>query len=121
MKITKKLKYATFVYDEETKEFTIKSTPHGETDSGYAVGSNSIKLNKIYSFAFMRFVIRMAQRNWLRGKKIVDKSGANMVSLKDNEEKQKIHPDQTTISWGEMHDEPEDNPREACELADEPI
>jgi hypothetical protein len=114
MKITKKLKYATFVYDEELKEFTIKTTPHGESESGYAVGGNSIKLNKIYSFAFMRFVIRMAQRNWLRSNKIVDKTGANMVSLKDNEEQQKIHPNQTTISWGEMLDA-------GNHLADEPF
>ena len=107
MKITKKLKYATFVYDEETKEFTIKSTPHGETDSGYSVGGNSIKLNKIYSFAFTRFVIRMAQRNWLRSKKVVDKPDSNMVSLTDYEEQ--IDPNQTTIQWdGETHlaDEP---------------
>ena len=66
MKITKELKYFTFVYDEETKEFTIKSTPHGTLESGYAIGGNSIKLNKVYAFAFMRFVIRMAQRNWLK-------------------------------------------------------
>ena len=114
MKITKKLKYATFVYDEETKEFTIKTTPHGESESGHATGANSVRLNKVYSFAFMRFVIRMAQRNWLRGKKIVDKSESNIVSLKDNEESQKIHPDQTTISWGEMLDT-------GTHLADEPF
>lgn len=107
MKITKKLKYATFIYDEESKEFTIKSTPHGETESGYAVGGNSIKLNKIYSFAFMRFVIRMAQRNWLRGKKIVDKLDPNMISLTDYEEQS--DPNQTTIQWSEeshLADEP---------------
>lgn len=108
MKITKKLKYAEFEWDEENKSFMIT-----EEDG------NRVTLNKVYAFAFMRFVVRMAQRNWLKGKKIVDKSGANMVSLKDNEEKQKIHPDQTTISWGQMHDEPEDVPREGCELADE--
>jgi hypothetical protein len=28
-----------------------------------------IQLNKIYAFAFMRFVVRMAQRNWLRATK----------------------------------------------------
>lgn len=65
-KIIKKLKYGQFEYDEENKEFTIKTTPHGESEGGYAVGANNIKLNKIYAFAFMRFVVRMAQRNWLR-------------------------------------------------------
>ena len=55
MKITKDLKYASFTYDEEFKDFTIT-----EEDG------NKVILNKVYAFAFMRFVIRMAQRNWLR-------------------------------------------------------
>jgi|TARA_B110000495_G_scaffold195739_1_gene203659 hypothetical protein len=91
MKITKKLKYAEFEWDEEMKAFMIT-----EEDG------NRVILNKIYAFAFMRFVVRMAQRNWLRGKKIVDKSGSNMVSLNSNEEKQNIHANQTTLSWGEI-------------------
>ena len=36
-KIIKKLKYGQFEYDEENKEFTIKTTPHGESEGGYAV------------------------------------------------------------------------------------
>ncbi len=55
MKITKELKYVTFEYDEEEKDFVIE-----EADG------NKVILNKVYAFAFMRFVIRMAQRNWLR-------------------------------------------------------
>jgi len=55
MKITKNLKYATFEWDDEVKTFTII-----EEDG------NKVILNKVYSFAFMRFVIRMAQRNWFR-------------------------------------------------------
>jgi hypothetical protein len=55
--ISKELKYASFEYAEETKMFSI-SDPNG----------NKIELNKVYAFAFMRFVIRMAQRNWLRTK-----------------------------------------------------
>lgn len=59
-KITKELKNATFIYDEEKKSFTIMDQDgfHG-----------CIELNKIYAFAFMRFVVRMAQRNWLRSSK----------------------------------------------------
>ena len=87
MKITKKLKYAEFEWDEESKSFLIT-----EEDG------NRVILDKVYAFAFMRFVVRMAQRNWLKGKKIVDKSGSNMVSLSDYEE---INPDQATISWDE--------------------
>ena len=63
-KITKELKNATFVYDEEKKTFTIME----------ADGFNGcVELNKVYAFAFMRFVVRMAQRNWLRSNKSISK------------------------------------------------
>jgi len=78
MKITKQLKYANFSYDEEYKTFTIT-----EEDG------NRVILNKVYSFAFMRFVVRMAQRNWLRqtkkGNKVVDKVDDLMLDLEDDE------------------------------------
>lgn len=64
MKIHKELKYATFEYEEESKDFSILTKPFGESTSA----RQSITLNKVYAFAFMRFVIRMAQRNWLRTK-----------------------------------------------------
>ena len=60
-KIRKELKNATFEYDEEKKSFTISNG-----DGLYS----TVELNKVYAFAFMRFVIRMAQRNWLRNKKL---------------------------------------------------
>lgn len=59
MQIKKDLKHATFEYDESRKDFKIIN------DNG-----ESVTLNKVYAFAFMRFVVRMAQRNWLRGKPI---------------------------------------------------
>lgn len=59
-KITKQLKNATFEYDEESKTFTLYD------HDGF---NGTIELNKIYAFAFMRFVVRMAQRNWLRSTK----------------------------------------------------
>jgi hypothetical protein len=55
MKITKELKYATFEWEEETKTFSV-------TDAN----NNNIELNKIYGFALMRFIIRIAQRNFLK-------------------------------------------------------
>jgi len=80
MKIKKELKNATFEYDEEKKSFTIS----GEHPALRGV-SNTIELNKVYAFAFMRFVVRMAQRNWLRNpnksKKLLDKAEATMVEL----------------------------------------
>ena len=63
MKIRKKLKNVEFEYDEETKKFLIID---GE-DGGV------VELNKVYAFAFMRFVVRMAQRNWLRSNKSISK------------------------------------------------
>ena len=72
MKIVKELKNVTFEYDEETKRFLIID---GE-DGGV------VELNKVYAFAFMRFVVRMAQRNWLRSKKPLDKNEESMLECK---------------------------------------
>lgn len=83
MKITKQLKKATFEYDEEKKTFII--TGANESDG-------RIELNKVYAFAFMRFVVRMAQRNWFRSKKVVDKTNENMVDFIDDD-----HPDQVKM------------------------
>jgi hypothetical protein len=74
MKITKNLKYAEFEYDEENKSFTIIDTENGE----------AVELNKVYAFAFMRFVVRMAQRNWLRGKKKDIKAKDSIEELEDS-------------------------------------
>lgn len=73
MKITKELKHATFEWDEDQKNFTITQ------DNGDAV-----TLNKVYAFAFMRFVVRMAQRNWLRNKKIANKRDKSSIDLEED-------------------------------------
>jgi hypothetical protein len=78
MIIKRELKKATFEYDEERKTFLIA----GEDDQ-------FIELNKVYAFAFMRFVVRMAQRNWLRTKKSVDKSVEDVIESENVD-----HPDQ---------------------------
>jgi len=77
MKIKKELKNVSFEYDEETKTFTIMEQDgfHGH-----------IQLNKVYAFAFMRFVIRMAQRNWLRNKKPLDNDAEDMLSYNNQME-----------------------------------
>lgn len=80
MIIKKELKNATFDYDEETKNFTIAG-PEGQ-----------VQLNKVYAFAFMRFVVRMAQRNWLRSKKTIDKDMQDMITSETIE-----HPDQMKL------------------------
>tara|TARA_B110000305_G_scaffold239011_1_gene305770 strand:+ start:289 stop:543 length:255 start_codon:yes stop_codon:yes gene_type:complete len=83
MKITKELKNATFEYDEEKKTFTIME----------ADGFNGcIELNKVYAFAFMRFVVRISQRNWLRDKKSIDKTIEDMVDFENAD-----HPDQMKL------------------------
>ena len=77
MKIIKKLKHATFEYDEEKKTFGI-----AQGDGLYT----TVELNKVYAFAFMRFVIRMAQRNWLKGKKVPDKTPKDVAPCDGIEE-----------------------------------
>ena len=54
MKIKRTLKYGSFSWDDETKKFTIEHR------------GQSIELNKIYAFAFLRFAFSVAQRNWFR-------------------------------------------------------
>ena len=76
MIIKKELKSATFEYNEEKKSFLVISKD-----------GSSIELNKVYAFAFMRFVIRMAQRNWLKQKK-PNKAELNIAQNEDD------HPDQ---------------------------
>ena len=80
MKIRKDLKNATFEYDEVEKSFTIKQE------------GGEVTLNKVYAFAFMRFVVRMAQRNWLRNKKSIDKAMEDMVDSEHVD-----HPDQMKL------------------------
>jgi hypothetical protein len=86
MKINKKLKNAEFEYDEETKQFLIIDPENGD----------AVELNKVYAFAFMRFVVRMAQRNWLRQpkkiEKVLDKTIEDMVDLENVD-----HPDQMNL------------------------
>jgi hypothetical protein len=81
MNISKELKNATFDYNELSKSFTISDK-----------NGNTVELNKVYAFAFMRFVVRMAQRNWLRSKKIVDKDPESMIESDAID-----HPDQLII------------------------
>lgn len=80
-KITKQLKHAEFQYNEETKEFRVKDG-----------GGNEVVLNKIYAFALMRFVIRMAQRNWLRSNKTIDE-----LIEEDEEKLEALNPSQLTL------------------------
>ncbi len=60
------------------------SVSYDENNDSYSVKVKSnIKLNKVYAFSFMRFVVRMAQRNWFRMKKPLDKSEEPMLECKD--------------------------------------
>lgn len=63
--VVKELKYATFIFDEEGKSFTIN--PLGEPNPYcYTTEFGGLKLNKTYAFALMRFVIRFAQKALFR-------------------------------------------------------
>ena len=76
MKIRRELKFATFEWDDEEKTIVIETKT---TSDAYKRISNArgefnlsrptngrIKLNKVYAFALIRFVVRIAQRNWFR-------------------------------------------------------
>ena len=91
MKITKNLKYASFEWDDEEKTFSIT-----EEDG------NRVILNKVYSFAFMRFVIRMAQRNWYRKTENKAQKKQNPTELADHPFED---PSQVEFSFKEMIDE----------------
>ena len=69
--IRRELKFATFEYDEDDKSILIET----RSEEPLTVGdgplnphpvNGRIHLNKVYSFALLRFVIRIAQRNWFR-------------------------------------------------------
>ena len=87
MIIKKELKNATFEYDEEKKVFTLYD------HEGF---NGAIELNKVYAFAFMRFVVRMAQRNWLRQSKKTDKN-FNKTTEDILQSEDIDHPDQVTF------------------------
>jgi hypothetical protein len=55
VQIIKNLKFANFIWDEKEKSFLIQDDEGGE-----------VKLNKIYAFALTRFILRIAQKNFLR-------------------------------------------------------
>lgn len=52
--IKRELKYITFEFDEETKEFS------------FIKNGIYFSINKIYAVAFVRFVIRILSRAWYR-------------------------------------------------------
>ena len=78
--ISKQLKNAAFEYNEESKTFSIQDSE-----------GNCVVLNKIYTFALMRFVIRMAQRNWLRSNKTIEQF------IEDEEEFEEHNPAQMEL------------------------
>jgi len=77
MKITKELKNACFSWDQENKTFTI-------VDSN----NNEVQLNKIYSFALMRFIIRIAQKNFLSAPAMRPKNSVKETSEEFDDENQ---------------------------------
>ena len=68
MKIRRELKYATFEWDDEEKSILIetKSSEPLRDDIDIHPINGRVKLNKVYAFSLMRFVVRIAQRNWFR-------------------------------------------------------
>ena len=73
MKIKKELKNATFEWEEESKTFSF-------TDSN----NNKITLNKVYGFALMRFILRIAQKNFAKNK-IAKKQVEELVEITEEQ------------------------------------
>lgn len=73
MKIKKELKNATFEWEEESKTFSF-------TDSN----NNKITLNKVYGFALMRFILRIAQKNFAKNK-ITKKQVEELVEITEEQ------------------------------------
>jgi len=68
MKIRRELKFATFEWDDEEKSILIetKSRESLRDDSDIHPINGRVKLDKVCAFSLMRFVVRIAQRNWFR-------------------------------------------------------
>jgi hypothetical protein len=78
MKIIKELKHARFTWDEANNTFLIES-PHG----------HKMELTKAYSFALMRFIIRISQKNFLKNplaKRIISKDVEENIPLEESED-----------------------------------
>jgi len=73
VKIKKELKNATFEWEEESKTFSF-------TDSN----NNKITLNKVYGFALMRFILRIAQKNFAKNK-ITKKQVEELVEITEEQ------------------------------------
>jgi hypothetical protein len=87
MKIKRTLKYGSFGWDDETKKFTVEHK------------GQSIELNKIYAFAFLRFAFSVAQRNWFRKQE---------KPIKSNETKEEASvdysPQEYELNWRKQSD-----------------
>jgi len=73
VKIKKELKNATFEWEEESKTFSF-------TDSN----NNKITLNKVYGFALMRFILRIAQKNFAKNK-IAKKQAEELIEITEEQ------------------------------------
>jgi hypothetical protein len=92
-KIRRELKYATFEYDEDERSIMIETRTTSDAFKNIASAGGEfdlprptngrIKLNKVYSFALLRFVIRIAQRNWFRKMKKVLKGEDDIDGYED--------------------------------------
>jgi hypothetical protein len=75
MIIIKELKNATFEYREVDKEFTIIDKK-----------GNKTSLNFRYAFAFVRFALRIFQKNWFRDKKCLDNFDDDVIEFEEQKQ-----------------------------------
>ena len=92
MKIKRTLKYGSFGWDDETKKFTVEHK------------GQSIELNKIYAFAFLRFAFSVAQRNWFR-KQENPRSRETETICDETSEKENLTTSSMSSNWQESRDD----------------
>lgn len=84
MKIIKELKFGEFEYDSELKQFRV-TIKNKETDE-----AQTISFSKAYSFSLMRFMVRIAQKNFKKNKKSVDINQKNALESEHNQKQLEI-------------------------------
>jgi len=84
MKIIKELKFGEFEYDSELKQFQV-TIKNKETEE-----AQTISFSKAYSFSLMRFMVRIAQKNFKKNKKNIDNIQKKVLSSKNNQKQLEI-------------------------------
>ena len=65
--IVRELKGIRMMYSDDSKEFWIQTVERKEGE--FPTTTGEIEFGKVYAFSLIRFILRIAYRNWFRRKK----------------------------------------------------